>query len=135
MKHLTDKRLLAGFFLSLLVWLLNLWALRFPLPDGLLWLSVFQMYLAAGLHGLPAFCIQLFLLRTPQRRPLAALPVLLLLGWLLLCFLGLMSVQGDNWAPILWFLRIFAAAPPAIGTALARVAARAERRGGGRHAL
>ena len=83
MKDRADKLLLTGAVLSLVIYLLNLWALRIPLPRWLYWLSVFQMLLAAGFHGVPAFCIQRFLLRTPGRRPLAALPPLLLLGWLL----------------------------------------------------
>ena len=79
MKDRADKLLLTGAVLSLVIYLLNLWALRIPLPRWLYWLSVFQMLLAAGFHGVPAFCIQRFLLRTPGRRPLAALPPLLLL--------------------------------------------------------
>ena len=128
MKDRADKLLLTGAVLSLVIYLLNLWELRIPLPRWLYWLSVFQMLLAAGFHGVPAFCIQRFLLRTPGRRPLAALPPLLLLGWLLYCFLGLMSSR-DNWEPILWFLRMFGTIAPAAGCALAWTA-RKTRRGG-----
>ena len=52
----------------------------------------------------------------------------LLLGWLLYCFLGLMSSR-DNWEPILWFLRMFGTIAPAAGCALAWTA-RKTRRGG-----
>lgn len=116
----TDRGLLTVFALSLLAYILNFWALRFELPDGLYWLSVFQLYLAAWFHALPAYCIQLFALRRAKRRWLAALPALLLLCWLLYCGWGLVNSR-DNWEPMMWFIRMFWSVAPAGGLALAWV--------------
>lgn len=123
MKTRTDKILLAVFFLSLLAYMVILTLFiqyggnNSEAPWLILFLRRLHLWLVLGFHSVPAFCIQLFAARSAKRKWLAALPSVLLAGWLVFCLYNWAAATG--WDTLGWALLLWGSIAPAAGCALA----------------
>lgn len=123
MKHHTDKILLAAFLLTLFTYAAVLAAFiqyggnNSEAPRLILLLRQFHLWLALGFHAVPAFCIQLLAARSAKRKWLAALPSVLLAGWLVFCLYNWAGAAG--WDTLGWALLLWGTIAPAAGCALA----------------
>lgn len=123
MKTRTDKILLAVFVLSLLAYAAIL--ASFIQYGGnsseaswlVLLLRQLHIWLVLAFHAVPAFCIQLFAARRAKWRWLAALPSVLLVGWLAFCLYSWLTAIG--WDTLLWVLLLWGSIAPAAGCVLA----------------
>lgn len=111
MKHVWTVLLALGFVCSLAFyfWIWMPEALGFPWPQ-------LTSYLRPTFHAVPAFCLQLFLLRVTRNRLVRAIPLLLLT--IPLSFALFYIVRNQTWDRLGALIFLFGSVAPAVGCAL-----------------
>ncbi|MEA4932662.1 MAG: hypothetical protein VB071_03615 [Lawsonibacter sp.] len=113
MKHIRSVLLALGFICSLAfyfwIWMPDGGPLAFPWPQLI-------PYLRPTFHAVPAFCLQLFLLRVTRNKLVRAIPLLLLA--IPLSFALFYFVRNQTWDRLGALIFLFGAVAPAVGCAL-----------------
>lgn len=122
MKKRTDRLLLAGFLLSLELYLALLLAFLFlggnnsPAPWPVLLSRQLHLWLVLGGHAVPFFCLQLLCCRRTGGRWVAVLPLALVAGAVLCFAWGYFTATG--WDTLGWGILLAGSIAPAAGCVL-----------------